>query len=189
MITETLPYAIGLCAYIVFVTVRIYKVVFFKRARYSLERSIFILTTFVYFSGLISVTLFPIPIDARLIADNILGGFEEQNNYIPLNSIIGILNTGFESMILTQLGGNLILLFPLGCLMPLLSKFNTLKKILLLGFLVSLLIELLQFGISQLIGLTYRSVDIDDILLNTLGAYMGYIAYKYLYLMFKEHYL
>ncbi|WP_429666616.1 VanZ family protein [Bacillus gobiensis] len=108
---------------------------------------------------------------------------------MPLYSIIGILNTGFESIILTQLGGNLILLFPLGCLMPLLSKFNTLKKILLLGFLVALLIELLQFGISQLIGITYRSVDIDDILLNTLGAGMGYTAYKYLYLKFKEHYL
>jgi glycopeptide antibiotics resistance protein len=147
------------------------------------------LQPFIYFTGVVTVTLFPIPIDARLIEDNISGGFEEQNNFIPLNSIIGILSTGFDTIILTQLGGNLALLFPLGCLMPLLSKFNTLKRILLLGFLASIVIELLQFGISQFIGFTYRSVDIDDILLNTIGAGMGYIAYKYLYLNLKEYYL
>ncbi|MGG3573879.1 VanZ family protein [Bacillus gobiensis] len=189
MISETLPYAIGLSAYIIFIMVRIFKVILLKKARYPLERSIFILATFIYFSGVVSVTLFPIPVDARLIADNISGGFEEQNNYIPLNSIIEILSTGFETIILTQLGGNLILLFPLGCLMPLLSKFNTLKRNLLLGFLVSIVIELFQVVISQLIGFTYRSVDIDDIFLNTLGTGMGYIAYKYLYLNLKEYYL
>ncbi|MEC1749581.1 VanZ family protein [Bacillus mojavensis] len=49
-----------------------------------------------------------------------------------------------------SLGGNLILLLPVGLLFPLLfDKLRNLKRILLTGFFISLFIELTQLSISM----------------------------------------
>ena len=67
---------------------------------------------------------------------------------------------------------NVVLFVPLGFLLPLLwPKENRFWKILLAGVSFSLLIEL-----SQLLNL--RSTDIDDLLLNTLGAAIGFALYR-----------
>jgi len=67
---------------------------------------------------------------------------------------------------------NVVLFVPLGFLLPLLwPKQDRFWKILLAGVAFSLLIEL-----SQLINL--RSTDIDDLLLNTLGADIGFALYR-----------
>jgi len=57
------------------------------------------------------------------------------------------------------------------------SKFNGAIKTTLYAFCLSLSIEALQLA-SFYIGNTGRAFDIDDILLNTIGAYIGYIIYK-----------
>ncbi|MCF7619728.1 VanZ family protein [Bacillus sonorensis] len=188
MILETFPYAVGLCTYVIFILVRIFKVFIFKKKPYPIEKSIFILATFVYFSGLISVTIFPIPVDQKLIEDTISGGFYEKNNFIPFNSIINTFSTGFISTIITQIGGNLILLFPFGFLLPLIiENFKSLKRIIFLGFLTSLLIETLQFTLSLWIGFTYRSFDVDDLLLNTIGSVIGFLTFKLIYPILKKY--
>lgn len=67
---------------------------------------------------------------------------------------------------------NVVLFLPLGSLLPLLwPKQDKLWKILLAGAAFSLLIEL-----SQL--LNFRNSDIDDLLLNTLGAVIGFALYR-----------
>ncbi|MEC1625851.1 VanZ family protein [Bacillus mojavensis] len=74
-----------------------------------------------------------------------------------------------------SLGGNLILLLPVGLLFPLLfDKLRNLKRILLTGFFISLFIELTQLSISMYLGNSYRSFDVDDLILNTSGAALGY---------------
>jgi glycopeptide antibiotics resistance protein len=73
---------------------------------------------------------------------------------------------------------NIALFVPLGILLPLIwPTFRSPKEIALAGFLFSALIE-----ISQLF--TTRAVTIDDILMNTLGAVLGYAL---LSLVFKLH--
>lgn len=65
---------------------------------------------------------------------------------------------------------NVVMLMPFGFLLPLLSgKAGKPGTVFLSGFLFSLLIEL-----SQLFN--YRATDIDDLILNTLGAVLGYEA-------------
>lgn len=65
---------------------------------------------------------------------------------------------------------NIVMFLPLGFLVPLIWKqMANLIRILELGF--SLFIE-----ISQL--LNNRSTDIDDLLMNTLGALSGYLLYR-----------
>lgn len=69
--------------------------------------------------------------------------------------------------------GNIALFVPLGILAPLaLKRFHSVKRILVFAFCLSLSIEVIQF-FSRFLG-NFRVVDIDDILLNTLGAYIGF---------------
>jgi glycopeptide antibiotics resistance protein len=52
----------------------------------------------------------------------------------------------------------------------------SLKKAVLAGFLISMLYELTQLtGLFFLYPRPYRIFDIDDLIINTLGAYCGYI--------------
>ena len=74
-----------------------------------------------------------------------------------------------------QILGNFVMLLPLGIYLPLfytrLRKAYSFFAVLLICFLVSVSIELLQLATS------YRSADIDDVILNTLGGGTGFIIY------------
>lgn len=73
--------------------------------------------------------------------------------------------------------GNVVLFLPLGVLLPLVGRrFHLLKRVLLLALCLSLSIELLQFML-RFLG-NARAVDIDDVILNTLGAFLGFACYK-----------
>ena len=72
--------------------------------------------------------------------------------------------------------GNIGLFVPLGMLLPLVSRrFQSLKRVLLLGLCASLMIETIQF-VLRFVG-SPRAVDIDDVILNTLGAGVGFVIY------------
>jgi|SRR5882672_1285489 len=77
--------------------------------------------------------------------------------------------------------GNIALFLPFGILLPLVSdRFHGMKRVVLLAAGVSLSIETIQF-LSRFIG-SPRAVDIDDVLLNTLGAWLGFVVYRLLLL-------
>lgn len=65
---------------------------------------------------------------------------------------------------------NVLLFIPLGFFLPILwKKFTSPVKTISLGFATSLLIELFQI-------FTYRATDINDLMTNTLGTVLGYLA-------------
>lgn len=72
--------------------------------------------------------------------------------------------------------GNAIMLLPLGIFIPLLNKrlrtFSSFLIVLLISFLVSVGIEVLQLATN------YRSTDIDDVILNTAGGCAGFILFQ-----------
>ncbi|WP_242550855.1 VanZ family protein [Enterococcus hulanensis] len=83
-------------------------------------------------------------------------------NLIPFQSDVGMLN------IL-----NIIMFTPLGFLLPLIWKqCRNLGTAVLLGFEFSLMIELLQL-------FNRRATDIDDLLMNTLGALIGFLIWNF----------
>ena len=63
--------------------------------------------------------------------------------------------------------GNIAMFMPTGLFLPMLSSKYSFSKTLLIGFGVSLFIELCQIPLG-------RGADIDDLWLNTLGAAAGY---------------
>ena len=99
------------------------------------------------------------------IWDGLFKNFEirfDQINLVPFKNQINII----EYIL------NIILFMPFGFLTPFICKKElNLYKIIIKGFSFSLLIEL-----SQL--LNNRSFDINDLILNTLGAVIGYVLFK-----------
>ncbi|GGU03056.1 VanZ family protein [Streptomyces coeruleorubidus] len=70
-----------------------------------------------------------------------------------------------------QLGGNIVLGIPFGVLLPVLvPRARGLLRLTALTALVMLLVELVQGAL-----ITGRAFDIDDVLLNTSGALLGYL--------------
>ena len=100
-------------------------------------------------------------------------------NIIPFSTIIGYINgLLFEdtsmSIVIINLVTNLLLLAPMGFFIPLLfkNKITNIKQFIILIIILLLFVEILQF-------ITYRgSTDIDDIILNTIGAIIVYILMK-----------
>ncbi|MEH7885171.1 VanZ family protein [Bacillus sp. JJ1609] len=137
----------------------------------------------IYLFMVISVTLFPFPI-----------GFHDQSgdflisiNIVPLISVIANINqigTAYDGdvlfmvyLIIRNVGGNILLLMPLGFLAPILWKrFRSVKAASLLGFSVSVTIELLQL-FQRFGGGWGRITDIDDVIFNVLGSVIGYLVY------------
>jgi glycopeptide antibiotics resistance protein len=78
----------------------------------------------------------------------------------------------------TQVIGNLVMLLPLGIYIPLLfPRLAGFFKVFIICLSVSVSIELMQLITNA------RSTDIDDVILNTSGAIVGYIIYKVLRLI------
>lgn len=132
----------------------------------SLSHEIISSVFFLYMLALVSVTLFPIRIN--MLSNNVVS-----YNFIPFKSILHILKQG-SHLILRNIAGNIIIFIPLGFLLPfILAKVDKIKKIGLFGFTISVIIELVQLtGIPE-----RKTVDIDDLILNVAGTFIGFILY------------
>ena len=118
-----------------------------------------------------------------------MGGFQnistfsrehfETSNIIPFATIIGYvsgmvsndINTG---IVIINLVTNLLLFAPMGFFIPMLfqDKIKNTKQFLIIIIILTFLVEIIQF-------ITYRgSTDIDDIILNTIGASIVYMLMK-----------
>lgn len=81
----------------------------------------------------------------------------------------------------TNLFGNVLAFMPFGFLLPIVfKKLRNSWSITILSFLFSLFVETMQ--------LTFHvgGFDVDDILLNTMGGFFGYLIYKLIYKLFKR---
>lgn len=102
---------------------------------------------------------------------------------VPFNSLVGIgqLDSLYELFwVFCQNILNIFLLCPLVFLMHLLtSKWHGYKKSALLGFLLSLLIEVTQLILDLAIDAN-RVFEIDDLWTNALGAVIAYFVYLFI---------
>ncbi|MFX3618702.1 MAG: VanZ family protein [Sporolactobacillus sp.] len=152
-----------------------------KRSRFNFRRYS-IQTVFIYYIvTVISLTFFPMPMVTRWSAS--LHGFSEFNqrdNLIPFHSIFDILFHSVDiEVILKQIGGNILLMLPFGFLLPIVSKkYGKSLKMLMTIASFSLGIELGQALLGFIIGIIYRSTDIDDIVLNVAGGMLGLTLIK-----------
>lgn len=126
----------------------------------------------LYFLCAYFVTWLPLP-TAETLAK--LKPVSEFIQLVPFQSFLDIeRRTLFRDLAIILF--NVALTMPLGYFFKELFHIS-LKKAVLAGFLVSLLYELTQLtGLFFLYPRPYRIFDIDDLIINTLGAYCGYVV-------------
>ena len=118
-----------------------------------------------------------------------MGGFQnintfskehfETSNLIPfatiIEYIIGVISNDINtSIVIINFATNLLLFAPMGFFIPVLfqSKIKNIKQFVIMITILTLIVEILQF-------ITYRgSTDIDDIILNTIGAVSMYMIMR-----------
>ena len=119
-----------------------------------------------YAVSVLAITLCPIPYDLRDLLSPVT------DNFIPFKTILEICASGSITNICIQIIGNMFLAFPYGVLIeysyP--GPCYCIK-----AFIFPAMIEVLQFLVGFIMGVHYRSFDVDDILLNTAGALAGMI--------------
>lgn len=123
--------------------------------KYSIQntrKSLFYLIFSIYLAAMYSAVGLP---------DVTYFRFKANINFVPFLYMFSAWETTFL---------NVLLFFPLGLIMPMLWKhYQSLFRTVLLGFGMSFTIELLQL-------FTYRASDINDLMTNTLGTMIGYLA-------------
>lgn len=93
-------------------------------------------------------------------------------NFVPFKTILGYLQYHIPSIAVKNLVGNIAITIPLGLFAALGFRIPRLN-IIVYSTSASVLIEAAQFALFHL-GLGMRTIDIDDVLLNTCGALIGY---------------
>ncbi len=130
-------------------------------------------------------------VSARLIARLVLGawivaglfltlqpahpalGQVVEHNFIPLRTIAIYLGNPESGFWIRQAIGNLLFLLPLGLLGPIaLPGLDRWWRVLLVAAALSLAIEVAQLWIPD------RAFDVDDLLLNVIGAAIGYAIFS-----------
>lgn len=140
----------------------------------------------IYSLVLIKIVFFPIPFQEKSIAlfREINGNFSM--NLIPLKSMLEIVITNDAGNIFYQLGGNFLLLLPMGLYLSIIFRKTSFKKLVLSIALTSAFIEMVQFLIGFAIDCQYRVVDIDDVILNILGGLVGLVIGRLIYPLYKR---
>ncbi len=141
-----------------------WRVVLWRRHRGDLLREAGVAVLFAWSLVIVALTLSPL----RGIMDN----WGSSVNLVPFASIGDMLRYSIPSVARRNIAGNLLLLAPLGVMLPLL--FTRIRRPMALAWraaAISVSIEFLQF-ISR-----SRTVDIDDVILNAVGAVAGFALF------------
>lgn len=147
---------------------------YFFRGKKNNQINLFFYILFCYYiARVLSLTLLPLPLTeaGKEIYREIN---REMINVIPLFNNI----KNFNIDVILQWILNSIMFFPFGFLLPLsFKKEFDFKKIFLLSFLLSCMIEISQLCISYFwIGAGFRVCDINDLIFNTVGGLIGYLT-------------
>lgn len=127
----------------------------------------------LYLLFIFSITILPI----RIINDSIQYKFHilDSIQLIPFRTIINVFHN--STAVFPQIAGNIILLFPLPILLGFSRKVKKTNSIILISIFFSFSIELMQLFINVITHFGSRTVDIDDIILNSIGILAGTVVF------------
>ena len=168
-ITSMIPYSLLFSP--IYIIIRI---IYLKNKEINLKREIVLFIFALFLIALASQTIIPkIEIDGGI---KIVSSGGHKTNLIPLKVIK---ETYYEVFINKHINyftinflGNIIMFIPIGFLIKYLWNVED-KKVILIGSSISLFIELSQLFLQ-------RGTDIDDIILNTIGTFIGIKLYELL---------
>lgn len=80
---------------------------------------------------------------------------------------------------------NVLLMLPFGFGLPFITNFN-MKRVVVVGALFSLFIELMQFLTGLLEHMTFRVADVNDVIFNVVGVMVGYVSFIWFMHLFRR---
>jgi glycopeptide antibiotics resistance protein len=130
---------------------------------------------------LASVALFPMPVDPVLLANGhayAASTVGEGLNLVPFRTIGSQLSAGASSAGRTEAVLNLFVLAPAGIYLPILvPRLRSWRTFLPVAIIVGGSIEAAQLAMSLVVGFRYRTIDVDDWILNTIGLVIGFAVW------------
>ncbi|WP_320668673.1 VanZ family protein [Patulibacter defluvii] len=134
-----------------------------RRDGLTVPRAVVAAVACVYGAGILSHVLLPYPIGTS--------SGESWRVWLHLTPFVDVVDDPIGIVL------NVALFVPLGVLLPLIGGVRSLGRALLLGFLVSLGIEVVQF-LSAVTVSEGRIADVDDLIGNSLGVLLGYVGFR-----------
>ena len=137
-------------------------------------RLVIYFVSWTYLLVVIGLTIFPIPYFwgfSGLKSSDQIAMVVSRINWIPFYNWGGYIGRSQ----LFEIVNNILLTIPFGILINFFSKLNW-KNILWVSIASGLAIESSQCIMSLFFG-PYRTVDINDVILNTMGSLIGYLLY------------
>lgn len=132
-----------------------------------------------YILSVVKLTFFPVYInwDGNLSEIVVNTGEIMYLQLIPFKSIYAMLEKCFW---FRQIMGNVVLLLPLPIFIGVLQlqKDRTCYQLACIGIGTSIAIELFQYIVNQITRFPNRVTDIDDIILNSVGVWIGALIFK-----------
>ena len=138
-----------------------------RRDALTLPRVLLAIVTCVYGAGVIANTLLPIS----------LGGESNPLPWTVFINLVPLAQTEPSDML-----QNVVLFAPLGILLPLVLRVDSVLKVLLSGLIVSFVMEALQF-VNAVFWHGGHIADINDLLSDTIGVLIGYGIFRALLLL------
>ena len=148
------------------------------KSKFQIKQELLYLFFYLYIIFVFILTLVPVPLTETEVPKYKL------INFIPVIHTLKVFlatlspeESHLRGQVFQNIAGNIILFIPLGMFLPFIfKKMRSLKRIAIAGFAFSLCIELAQ--LFSRIFENYRTVDIDDIILNTAGAVIGFLIIR-----------
>ncbi len=143
-----------------------------RRSRIALE-----MAAVIYTAVVLALTVLPLTFGRFAFNMSADPYWRSSVNLVPFRTIELYLTSSYLGAGIkgANLLGNLLLLTPAGFVAPALSRrLDGWWRIAVLGLVSAGAIEVMQFARKYVLGMTGRSVDIDDVILNAAGALIGY---------------
>lgn len=145
-------------------------------------RKILLILFTLYITAVISITVFPIIIEPEIMVFT-----DETINLIPFSTISELLrDNGDAETVILQLIGNIVMMIPFGVSLPFVVVHKHKAFYILDALLFPVMIECIQLLISFSCKSYYRTIDIDDVILNFVGILIGYLIFRFLPKFVKE---
>jgi len=136
-------------------------------------------------AALVALTLFPLPLPPYGAGD--VPGLSPWIEPVPLRTIGRAVAAGWPSPEARTLVGNVAAFVPLGVLAPMLApRWRSWARVAVLGFAISLAVEASQLALSLAMGFPWRVFDVDDLIVNTAGAMLGYVLWRIGWLAYRH---
>lgn len=169
---EFFPYPFFIGLVILFVMINL------PGRRTSIAQKFFLGALGVYLLFLVGAILFPIPLTSSVggvYPRSPVSAILERINWNPIG--LSSLMAQFPNRVSFDLVGNVLLTIPFGFGLPFVVRIKGLWYP-VVGLGTGLGIETSQLVLSLALGVAYRGVDINDVLMNALGVITGYAAFR-----------